>query len=968
MSNGLRNGSAVARQLETRLHGHQAIAAVQANPLTGNLLVLFDPARLTVRELIAEVVRSRAPARRRRNGRGGRVTAPRSAPPDGPAWHALPARAVVRELEVAPDTGLSGVEAERRLATVGPNRLPAPEPRSALATLWDQVASLPVGLLAGAAALSLAGGAVFDALVILGVVGINAAVGYVTERRVDRILGGLRNATVPTALVRRDGKETFLPAAALVPGDVVVLQAGYDVPADGRVIAADRLALDESALTGESLPVPKAAGTVYAPETLLADRANMVYSGTSVAEGSGLALVTGTGVATEMGRIRQLIAAAVAPPTPLERELDRMGRRLVGLCLGLSSVALGLGLLRGVAALEMLRTSISLAVAAVPEGLPAVATTTLALGMQRMLRRNALIRRLSAVESLGATTVICVDKTGTLTENRMSVHAWHLGGSDLVVNGRAAELSDPRLRWAHMIGVLCNEADLTRQQGGGWEVNGSGTEGALLAAARQAGLDYRRLREDHPLVSLRPRLADENWMATVHEAGPGRRLMMVKGAPEEVVRLCARRLDGATAPGLDDDARRSILEANAALANQGMRVLGLAFKEIPAAASPSYDDLAWVGLVGLRDPIREGVREAIAACQRAGIRTIMITGDQSLTALAVARELDLVRNGQMRVVEASQLGGASEAAVRNFARDVAVFARVSPAHKYQIVRALQAEGEIVAMTGDGINDAPALKAADIGVAMGARGTQVARDLADVVLLDDNFGSIVGAVEQGRTIHANVGKALRFLLATNFSEILVTIGALALGIARPLTAIQLLWINLLSDVVPALALAVEPAEPDIMARPPRDPAAPVLSGDALLRIAGDGALLSATTLGAYGAALARHGAGPQAASVAFATLASGQLLYALTCRSEHRPAVTGLHRSPALLGAVGGTVALQVAAVAVPSLRRLLGIAPLGPGDWGLVAAGAALPLLVTEVTKALRARPVLTAEPTRRRR
>jgi Ca2+-transporting ATPase len=734
------------------------------------------------------------------------------------------------------------------------------------------------------------------------------------------------------------------------------------------VIADDRLALDESALTGESLPVSKAAARLCAPGTPLADRANMVYAGTSVADGSGLALVTGTGAATEMGRIRRLIAEAVAPATPLERELGRLGRRLVGVCLGLSGVALGLGLLRGVAAVEMLRTSISLAVAAVPEGLPAVATTTLALGLQRMLRRNALIRRLSVVESLGATTVICVDKTGTLTENRMRVHAWHLGGTDLVVNGRAAELSDPRLRWAHMIGVLCNEAHLTRQGNGRWEVNGSGTEGALLDAARRAGLDYRRLREEHRLLSLRPRLADENWMATIHEAGPGRRLMMVKGAPEEVVRLCARRLDGAVAPGLDDETRRGILEANAALANQGMRVLGLAFKEIPAtAASPRYDDLAWVGLVGLRDPIRDGVREAIAACQRAGIRTVMITGDQSLTALAVARELALVQNGQMRVLEASELGDASAATLRGLARDVAVFARVSPAHKYQIVRALQAEGEVVAMTGDGLNDAPALKAADIGVAMGARGTQIARDLADVVLLDDDFGSIVGAVEQGRTIYANVGKALRFLLATNFSEILVTVGALALGIARPLTAIQLLWINLLSDVLPALALSVEPAEPDVMARPPRDPAAPILSRDALLRIAGDGALLSAATLGTYGAALARHGAGPQAASVAFATLASGQLLYALTCRSEHGPGVTGLHRSPALLAAVGGTVALQVAAATVPPLRGLLGTAPLGAGDWGLVAAGSALPLLVTEVTKALGIPPGRTAGPTRRR-
>jgi len=949
---GLRNQAILAERLESRLHGHGAIRMVQASALTGNLLVVFDPARLTLRELVAEVARSRAPVVTRRNGRARRAAGPPAAP-EPQDWHAQPAQAVVRRLSVSPEAGLSAADAEARLAAVGPNRLPAPDPRSALATLWDQVASLPVGLLAGAAGLSLAGGAVFDALVILGVVGINAAVGYVTERRVDRILGALRDATVPMALVRRDATERFLPAAALVPGDLVVLQAGYDVPADGRVIAADALALDESALTGESLPVSKTSGAVHDLATPLAERTNMVYVGTSVAEGSGLALVTATGATTEMGRIRRLIAEAVAPPTPLERELDRMGRRLVGLCLGLSGVALGLGLLRGIPGLEMLRTSISLAVAAVPEGLPAVATSTLALGMQRMLRRNALIRRLAAVESLGATTVICVDKTGTLTENRMSVGAWHLGGTDFVANGHAAGLSDRRLRRAHLVGVLCNEADLTRSEVGRWEVNGSGTEGALLAAARHAGLDYQRLRQEYPLVSLRPRLENENWMATLHAAGRDRRLMMVKGAPEEVIRLCTRRFDGVAEVDLDPDARRDILEANATLANQGMRVLGLAFKEVGAADSPSYDDLGWVGLVGLQDPIRAGVPQAIAACQRAGIRTVMLTGDQSLTALAVARELELVRNGEMRVVDASQLGQASDDAVRGFAREVAVFARVSSAHKYQIVRALQAEGEVVAMTGDGINDAPALKAADVGVAMGARGTQVARDLADVVLLDDNFGSIIGAVEQGRTIYANIGKALRFLLATNFSEVLVTVGALALGMARPLSAIQLLWINLLSDVVPALALSVEPPEPDVMERPPRNPAAPLLSSRTLLEIGADGALLSATALGAYGLALARYGTGLQATSVAFATLTSSQLLYALTCRSEQRPSFADSGRSPALLGAVAGTLGLQVAAVTVPPLRRLLGIAPLGLGDWALVAGGAVLPLLVKDLTKML---------------
>jgi Ca2+-transporting ATPase len=823
--------------------------------------------------------------------------------------------------------------------------------------LWDQVATLPVLLLTGAALMSLASGMPVDAAVIMGVVAVNAAVGYATERRVDRIIAALRDMTVPTALVRRDGKEQFVPAAALVPGDVLLLKAGYDVPADGRLIEVAGLSVNESALTGESLPVSKSAWVEHPEDADLAERTNMVYAGTAVSEGSGLAVATATGARTEIGRIRKLIAEAVAPPTPLERQLDRLGRRLVGVSLGFCGAALGLGLLRGVPLLEMLRTSVALAVAAVPEGLPAVATTTLALGMHRMLRRHALVRRLAAVESLGATTVICVDKTGTITENRMTVAAWHLGGRDLV-DTRAVEgerrTPDPRLDRALAVGVLCNEADLTRADDGGLTVNGSGTEGALLAAALRAGVDYRKLRERFPLVSVRPRLEGENWMATIHEVAPGRRLMMVKGAPEEVLRLSATCFDGAGQPRLAPETRQAVLEANARMANQGMRVLGLAFKELEGPAGDAYDGLVWVGLVGLTDPIRDGVREAIAACQRAGIRIVMLTGDQSLTALAVARELDLVRDGQLRVLEPAQLLQADARALRGFAQEATVFARVSPAHKYQIVRTLQADGEIVAMTGDGINDAPALKAADIGVAMGARGTEVARELADVVLLDDNFGSIVGAVEQGRTIHTNVRKALRFLLSTNFSEILMTLGALALGFARPLTAIQLLWINLLSDVAPALALSVEPPDPDVMRRPPRNPAEPMLSRRALIETAGEGALIAATALGAYGIALARSGAGGPASTVAFSTLTAAQLLHALECRSETRSGLSGLRGSPALVGAVGATLALQIAAVTVPPLRRLLGTAPLAMADWAIVAGGAVLPLVMSEVTKGLR--------------
>jgi Ca2+-transporting ATPase len=656
--------------------------------------------------------------------------------------------------------------------------------------------------------------------------------------------------------------------------------------------------------------------------------------------------VTGTGRESELGRVRTLVAETSAPPTPVERQLDRTGRSLVAISLGCCAGALGLGLLRGVALGEMLRTTISLAVAAVPEGLPAVATTTLALGVQRMFERRMVVRRLAAVEGLGATTVICADKTGTLTENRMRVAAWHVG--DCEYAHPPAGRADPALESAMVIGALCNEAEIDEV---GRPLKGSATETALLAAAQALGVDYRTLRARYRLLGIRPRLEGEHWMATVHEDGT-RRLLAVKGAPEHVLaRAAFHREDGALRP-LTAERRQAILRANAHMAGRGLRVLGLASRVVEPECEESYDDLTWVGLVGLTDPVRRGVREAIAACRNAGIRTVIITGDQARTAAAVCRELDLVRNGHVRVVEAAHLALLDEAGLREEARHAHAFARVSPAHKYQIVRALQTGGEVVAMTGDGINDAAALKAADIGVAMGARGTEVARDVADVVLLDDDFGSIVQAVQHGRTTHTNIRKVLTFLLGSNFSEILVTVAALAVGFARPMSPIQFLWLNLVSDVLPALALALEPPEPDVMARPPRDPAEPMLSGRVLARVGADAALLAAGTLGVYHLALARYGPGARAGTLAFETLTSAQLLYALSCRSERRSGFSGLHRNPLLAGVVGGSLGLQILAVAAPPLRRLLGTTPLSAADWGLVAAGVAMPLAVRELARA----------------
>jgi len=957
---GLRGRADLKFHLEERLAGHPGVRRVTASPITGNLLVLFDVRSVTVRELMTTITQHRNGAPR--GGNGARIELAPS--PDHPTWHTLTIDSTATQLETSPQTGLSGEEAAARLAASGPNRLPVPEPKSALAILLDQVATLPVALLGAAAVVSLASGGLLDAAVILGVVAINAAVGYFTESRVERILSALHDSTIPMAFVRRDGKDTIVPSASLVPGDLVVLKPGYDVPADGRVVAAKGLSVNEAALTGESVPVSKRADAVHGGDSLIADRTNMVYAGTVVSEGSALVIITETGRHTELGRLRALVAEVAAPRTPLERQLDTLGARLVTVSLALCGVAFGLGLLRGVPLLEMFRAAISLAVAAVPEGLPAVATTTLALGMRRMFERQMIVRRLAAVESLGAITVISVDKTGTITENRMTVGVWHVGGQDWLLPaatpnaGNAGMISpgaglDPALERALAVAILCNEAELEWHEDRVTGFTGSPTESALLVAALEAGLDYRVLRRQLPRIGLRPRDDADNWMATLHETPGGQRIVMVKGAPEEVLRRSTRWLDGFSIEPLTADSIREVLSANARMADRGMRVLGLAFGELDAGAEADYEDLVWVGLVALIDPIREGVHDAIAACRRAGIRVVIITGDQSRTAVAVGRELDLVRDGQVRVLEATSLVGISPDVLRGLAREVDVFARVSPTHKYQIVQALQAGGEVVAMTGDGVNDAPALKGADIGVAMGARGTELARDLADVVLLDDNFSSIVGAIEQGRTIYANIRKALRFLLATNFSEIIVTVAAMALGVARPMTALQFLWINLLTDVFPALALSFEPAESQVMEEPPRNPADPLLSKQTLTGMAADAGLISAVTLGAYGLGVSRYGVGATASTVAFSTLTSAQLCYALTCRSEHRFGFSGLERNPLLIAALGGTLALQVAAVAAPPLRRLLGTTPLGAADWATVAAGAAVPLVIKEASKAI---------------
>jgi P-type Ca2+ transporter type 2C len=938
----LRHKPLLAIQLGERMAGDDRIHQVRASSVTGNVLVLYDHRRLDLDELRHRIAREAASDRLLRQPRPAEVFLS--------DWHTRDAAEVIRALNPDSGHGLSADEAATRLATSGPNRLPEPQPKSALEIAWSQVGSLPVALLAGAAVVSIGTGGLADGVAILAVIAMNAAIGYVTEARVERILETLREVGVPMAFVRRDGIEQMRPRTDLVPGDIMLLRPGHDVPADGRLITVGGLHANESALTGEAVPVAKRLEAVTKRNAPIADRCDMVYAGTVVAEGTGEAIVTATGHQTEVGRIRQLVGQAQAPRTPLERQLDETGRQLALASLGLSGGLFVAGVLRGLPGLGMFRTAASLAVAAVPEGLPTVATTTLALGMRRMFERRMLVRRLNAVESLGSTTVICVDKTGTVTENQMTVGRWHVADRDHLQTDAASGSLDPALTRALTIAVLCNEATVTVDANGALQTTGSATEAALLIAARAWGIDAAALRNGHPRRTTSPRAEGRNWMGSVHASARGR-FVAVKGAPEEVLRSCVSCLPSGNEAPLDGPARRRILSANDRMAGEGMRVLGLAWKTLERDAEPSWVGLTWIGLVGLIDPIRPGVREAIANCHQAGIRPLMITGDQGLTAAAVGRTLGLLRDGQIRVLEAGELARLDAGALRGVVREVDVFARVAPAQKYEIVRALQAGGDVVAMTGDGVNDGPALKAADIGVAMGQAGTEMARDLADVVLMDDDFGSIVAAVENGRTLRANLQKALRFLLATNLAEVVVTVAATLLGRAQPLSALHLLWINLVSDVVPALALGMEPAEPGVMRRPPPVPGATLLSRDDLVPTALDAVVMAVATLGAFGITLRRSSDAARASTVAFSTISAGQLLYALACRSGERSGLRRIGDNPALVCGVGGMLGLQAATVIVPPLRSLLATTPLGVADLAVIGAGAVAPLAVREALK-----------------
>ena len=860
-----------------------------------------------------------------------RPAAPAASPPpsDAPAWHTVSAEETAGRLESDTAAGLDAAGAAARLAEHGPNELREKAPRSAWAMLLGQFTDFMIVLLMAAALVSGLIGELADALAILAIVVLNGVVGFVQERRAEEALRALKKLAALKARVVRGGAAQTVPAADLVPGDLVLLEAGTAVPADLRLVAAATLRVEEAALTGESHPVEKRVEPLADPGLPLGDRLCMAYGGTVVTYGRGRGIVVATGMASEIGRIAELLAGTAEVRTPLQKRLGVFGRQLSVAALVVCVVVFGLGVLRGEPAGLMFLTAVSLAVAAVPEALPAVVTICLALGAQRMVRRNALVRRLPAVETLGSVTCICSDKTGTLTCNRMSADAWWADGrAEAALPAGEALDAEP---WRSLVRALALSNDAGVDDDG--EPAGDPTEVALYLAARDAGFDKAALEAGSPRVAELPFDSDRKCMTTFHRGAEGAVVAWTKGAPERVVEACTHVLTAAGAQPADAAALAAQAERMAA---EGLRVLAVARRDwdaVPDApqAEAVERDLVFVGFVGLIDPPRPEAAEAVAECRRAGMRAVMITGDHPLTARAIARRIGIVGegdgDGDDGVVSGRELAAMDDAELARRAASLRVCARVDPAQKIRIVQALQADGEVVAMTGDGVNDAPALKRADIGVAMGKVGTDVAREASAMVLLDDNFATIVAAVAEGRRIYENIRKFVRFVLAGNAGEIIVLLVAPLLGLPMPLQPIQILWVNLVTDGLPGLALAVEPAGKGLMDRPPRPPGESLFAGGLGIHVVWVGLLIGGLSIYAQWWGLSRGSEHWQ--TMVFTVLTFAQLFHVMAIRSEPQSLFSaGLGSNLPLLGAVALGAVLHLAVVYVPPLAALLKTQPL----------------------------------------
>jgi Ca2+-transporting ATPase len=875
-----------------------------------------------------------------------KATDPSTRQTDATDWHCLHPAEVSQQLGVDPAAGLSFDEAARRLARHGPNALIEAERRSVARMIADQFADVMILILLVAAVIAGVLGEAADTIAILVIVLLNATIGFVQEYRAEKAVAALRQMAAPSARVRRQGEIRELPAVELVPGDVVLLEAGNVVPADLRLVDVARLRVAEAALTGESQPVEKAAAAIGGQDLPLGDRLNMVFKGTAVAYGRATGIVVATGMGTELGRIASLLAGAEELKTPLQRRLAIFGKRLAIAVLVICAVVFAAGLLRGEPPALLFLTAVSLAVAAIPEALPAVVAISLALGAYKMAGQHALIRRLPAVETLGSITVICSDKTGTLTENRMRADAFE-------VAGESAPPALPARYWRAFFEALalCNDARVDHAG----KIVGDPTEVALLEAAIESGLGNSDLAQRRPRIAELPFDSERKLMATAHRISDGV-LVYVKGAPEALLERCTRQATNGDAAPDGGPLDRAVLRDRAHnMAAGGMRVLALACRRLdalPADLATVETDLTFLGFVGLIDPPRAEAAQAVAECRSAGITPVMITGDHPATALAIAKRLGIATDGGalMTGVELTALDDATLAAR---IRRTSVYARVDPAQKIRIVEALQAAGEVVAMTGDGVNDAPALKRADIGVAMGKVGTDVARESAHMVLLDDNFATIVRAVREGRRIYDNIRKFIKYVMACNLAEILTIFLAPFFGLPIPLLPIHILWINLVTDGLPGLMLVNERAEPDIMQRPPRAPGENIFAHGMWQHIVWVGMLMGGVTL--LMQAWAMHNGSEHWQSMVFTVLTLSQLGQILAIRSEHASVFRiGLLSNRYLAVTVALTILLQMATLYVPVLNAVFKTQPLSASELGLCLALSTVVFIGVEIEKWLR--------------
>jgi Ca2+-transporting ATPase len=887
-------------------------------------------------------------------------------------WH-LEIEDAAKSLNSDLSSGLTSQEASTRFEKYGPNQLKEAKKYSALSIFFEQFKDFIIWVLIGAAIVSGFLKEWVDALAIIAIVILNAVLGFLQEHRAEKSLAALKKLSSPTSKVIRNRRREVIASAQLVPGDVIELEAGDNVPADGRVTwLTSNFGVQEASLTGESTPVMKTTLSLEEKDIPLADRANMIYMGTSVSSGKARAVVTETGMETELGTIAGMIQEIKREATPLQKKLEQFGKWIVYLCFVLVGMVFFLGWLRGGKIIDVFLTAVSLAVAAIPEGLPAVVTIALALGVQRMVKRHALIRKLPSVETLGCATVICSDKTGTLTKNEMTVQAIFAGGQlfkvtgigyapkgEFLLDGKAVAAGDyPQLSKVLSSGVLCNSAQLIEDKGG-YRIIGDPTEGAILTAAAKASI-WKEEQEWHfSFVEEIPFDSDRKKMTIVRRHGD-ELIAFVKGAPDVLLEDCDNIEIKGVSRGLARKDKESILEVNNDLAGQAMRVLAVAYRVLDGGVDKYQADLierklTFAGLIAMIDPPREEVKRAIEQCSGAGIKTVMITGDHKNTAVAIARQLGFFKEDSLALAgeEIDRLG---EEEFKKKVEKIPVYARVSPEHKLRIVRAWRALGEVVAMTGDGVNDAPAVKEADIGVAMGITGTDVTKEVSDMVITDDNFASIVAAVEEGRGVYDNIRKFVHYLLSCNAGEILVMFVSSLVGWPAPLIPVQILWVNLVTDGLPALALGVDPVDPNVMARPPRSPNEPVVTKQRAFLMLAQGAFIAACSLFAFALVLFIEKEGiSRARTAAFIVLSCSQLFHSFNCRNFTESLFKiGVFTNKKLILATGISFLLQMVVIYVPFLQRIFKTQALGIFDWLLVIIISSFPLWAMEVFKKVR--------------